>query len=285
MKYRSYNKEIKIAHAMLRDIFHGIIIDRRDKNEEVQKEIRIPCVNGSRSRILKSMENRNKTLKLPLMTLTMDGMYRDEARVHSVNNVVQNEFGTADLDLRNHIAVPMNLSFTLSTITKYQEDMDQIIGNFIPFFNPDLYVSYPAPYNIGNINAQIVWDGTIGIDHSDSVAETDPERIIAETKFIMKIWLFPGIDDGVTPLEDKLIYKINFWYGTVEKEITAGELNAFYDVPHNISFTEFEEKIVDGDILYPEFDIVQVPHPRDPSCIEELGDDLTQEEKDILANQ
>ena len=57
MKYRSYNKEIKIANAMLRDIFNGIVIDRRDKHDNVQKEIVVPCVNGTRSRILKSMEN------------------------------------------------------------------------------------------------------------------------------------------------------------------------------------------------------------------------------------
>jgi hypothetical protein len=284
MKYRSYNKEIKIAHAMLRDVFHGITIDRRDRKDNVQKEIIVPCMNGTRSRILKSMEDRNKTLMLPVMTLGMDGLYRDTDRVHSINEVLQSVNGVNEIDLRDGIAVPINLSFTLSIVTKYQEDMDQIIGNFIPFFNPDVYVTYPAPNNIGNIKSQILWDGTVSINHNEEITERENERIVAETTFLMKIWIFPGLDDG-TYVSDKLIYKINFMYEDVEREITAGQLNAFYDVPHNESFIDFEEDILDGKIKYPAFDIVQYPHPRDRTEIAEISPYLTPEEIIILENQ
>jgi hypothetical protein len=284
MKYRSYNKEIKLAHAMLRDVFHGIKIDRRDRKDNVQKEIVVPCVNGTRSRILKSMEDRNKTLQLPIMSLSMDGLYRDIDRVHSPNEILQSPDGVNEIDLRNGTAIPMNLTFTLGIVTKYQEDMDQIIGNFIPFFNPDIYVTYPAPNNIGNVKSQIIWDGTVNINHNEEITEKENERIVAETQFLMKIWIFPGLDDG-TYISDKLIYKINFMYNELEREITAGELNAFYDVPHNTPFTEFKESIQEGLIKYPAFDIVQYPHPRDKTEVEEIKPFLTPEEIIILDNQ
>lgn len=267
---------------MLRDIFNGMVIDRKDKNNVVQKEIVVPCVNGSRSRILKSLENRNKTLKLPIMALDMKNIRRDRNRVHSVNEVIQNELGTADIDLRLNTAVPLDLTFTLSAIGKYREDIDQIICNYMPFFNPDLYVSYPAPYNIGNINSQIIWDGFINMPEINSIDETTSERIVAETTFVMKIWVFPGIDNGVDYPSDKLIYKINFQHGQICNEITSSSLSGFYDVPYSESFVDYQEKIENGDIKYPEFDILQVPAPNDPECIEEVEEFLTDAEKYLL---
>ena len=41
-------------------------------------------------------------------------------------------------DIRNMIANPININYQVSILTKYQEDLDQILGNFVPFFNPDV---------------------------------------------------------------------------------------------------------------------------------------------------
>lgn len=282
MKFRSYNKEIKIANSMLRDIFNGMVIDRRDKNNNIQKEIIVPCVNGSRSRILKSLENKNNTLKLPIMSLNMVNIRYDNKRVHTVNEVIQDVYGVNEIDLRLNTAVPLNLTFTLSALTKYQEDMDQILCNFIPFFNPDLYVSYPAPYNVGNINAQIVWDGNVNITDISEISETDPDRKATETSFVMKIWVFPGIDDGQAYPEEKLIYKINFPGAQICSEIFTSPQSGFYEVPLLEPFVEYQEKIENGDIKYPVFDPLYVPAPNDPECIEDVAEYLTEQEKYLL---
>jgi hypothetical protein len=76
MKSRSYHKEIQRNSAQVLDVFDDIYIDRRTVDNVVQKLIKVPCVYGSRSRILKSLENRGNTLKIPLVCINISSITR-----------------------------------------------------------------------------------------------------------------------------------------------------------------------------------------------------------------
>jgi hypothetical protein len=274
MQLRSYNAEIVIATRMFMDVFNDIVIDRRDNQGTIQKQIKVPCVYGSRSRILKSLENRGNTLKLPLIAVTITGFSRDEARAHSVN-IFKELNVDGHFDIRNMIANPININYTVSIITKFQSDTDQILGNFIPFFNPDIYVTWPNPYVDDNIKSQVYWDGAIDIQYPEEITETDPWRIISEGSFVFKTWMFPGMGDGSSryPYDAPLIYHINLCKRppngnlvsgfvddqfTVSGAIDVGALNAFYEVPHTMEFSEYIDNIEAGYILEPNFDCMPI---------------------------
>ena len=112
MKYRSYNTEFITSTAQLLDVFDQITIDRRDKSG-IQQLINVPCVFGNRSRILKSLENRNKTLKVPMMCITMGGMSKDSARLHELNHGITVQSRDWDYDPIKTTAVPMNIEYEL----------------------------------------------------------------------------------------------------------------------------------------------------------------------------
>lgn len=244
MKYRSYNSEFITSTAQLLDVFDQIVIDRRDKSG-VQQLIHVPCVFGNRSRILKSLENRNKTLKVPMMAITMGSISRDSTRVHEINHGITLQSREWDYDPIKTTAVPVNIEYELSIISKYQEDLDQIICNFIPFSNPDFYVVWPHPKTPKwNMKSQIVWDGNISVTYADEVSETDPYRIIATTSFVFKTWIFPGLDKDKN--DGPVIHKINFCPNLLSIGDGNYGLDRWYDVPSNIEIDDYFDSVVCG---------------------------------------
>ena len=259
MRLRSYNKELKTSTSMLIDVFNNIVIDRRDRQDNIQKQIAVPCLYGTRSRILKSTENRGKTLKPPLIAISITNIARDETRVHSVNDELRLEVGGYG-DIKNKVGIPVNIDYKFSVVTKFQEDMDQIYGNFVPFMNPDIYVVWPHPNGLGNIKSQIIWQGDFSIEYPEEIDPADPWRVYADATFTFKTWIFPGLagkqDDA------PLIKQINFCDGTILDEFgevhPATHLNKFYEVPNFMSVDEYREIVEDGQIEYPNYDFLQL---------------------------
>jgi hypothetical protein len=262
MRFKSYNSELRIATAQFIDVFNDMDIFRGE--DSFHNLITIPCVYGSRSRILKSAENRNKTLKLPLVAIAITNVTRDRSRVHSVNDSLF--FNSDDyIDNTNNTAVPVNITYELTTITKYQEDMDHIISNFVVHFNPDIYVVWPHPYNYGNIKSQIVWNNDVNITYPSEIDEKTQSRVLATSTFILKTWIFPGV--GGQYSDGDLIYKINL---CDNPEYNQG-LNKWYDVPTTMDMDAFFENVTSGLIKYPNYDHLQIIKEIDGYWIDVYG--------------
>ena len=245
MKFRSYNAEIRTATAQVLDVFNNIIIDRRDRTG-VQQLIEVPCVYGNRSRILKSMENKNKTLKPPLIAITKGGLSRDTVRIADTNNglIYQNEISMG-YDVNKNRPQPMNIEFEMSIVTRYEDDMDQIISNFIPMMTPDFYVVWPNPKQPGkHLKSQVVWDGSINYEYPTDVGETDPYRIIVTTSFTYKTWIFPGMGEDAD--DGPAIHKINFCPNLLSIGDDNYGLDRWYDVPMNMSIDQYQNQVVCG---------------------------------------
>jgi len=261
VKYRSYNAEFRTSTAQLLDVFSSIVIDRRDNKNVVQELIRVPCVFGQRDRVLKSLENRDKTLKIPLITLSVNSMTRDNTRAYDLQQRLRYQ-GTSDgiPQLIKNSPVPMNIGFTLSIVTKTHSDLDQIVSNFIPFCNPDFYVVWPHPKQpTKNIKSQVVWDGDLQVDWPEEVTENDPYRIIANTQFTYKTWIFPGMgaDPDALGNSTPLIKRINFAPGL----LTVGEnymLDRWYTVPMTTTFSQYEGAIICGLIKLDAWDFLPI---------------------------
>lgn len=251
MRYRSYHKEIQLATAQILDVLNDIVIDRRDANDNIQQLISVPCLYGSRSRILKSLENKEKNIKLPLLVLSINSINRDSSRVHSIHDGLLYQDGSANYNYLKNTPVPINIEYNVDIITKFQEDMDMILGNFIPFFNPDVYVVIPHPINAGqNLKPQIVSNGNINLTFPDEISANESSRIIASTMFTFKTWIFPGMSSDS---EGKVIKRINFNPSIGYDSDNVGRLQGWFCVPKydwetkgEYSFSKFTQNILCG---------------------------------------
>jgi len=258
MKYRSYHRELERTTAQVIDLFNDITIDRRDQKNNVQQLINVPCVYGNRSRILKSLQNRDKTLSIPLTCISMEGITRDTSRVQGTYDGLLYQTNQNSYNNLKNTPVPINVTYSIDIITKFQEDMDQILTNWIVWFNPDVYIVIPNPIKpTTNLKIQVLWSSnSINMTYANEVDNNTPARIIANTQITVKTWMFPGLltdsDDG------RLIKRINFNPNIVFDGEYVGRLSNFYSVPKNNTYEDFISNIVQGYIKYPYFDKIPI---------------------------
>jgi hypothetical protein len=226
MKYRSYNSELIIATSLIVNVFNDIIIDRQkhkgyrdfsvpiDFSDVIQQEIEIPCILGDRSIILKSLENEPGRYKLPLIILQNKALKTDTDRMADLHADVfyQQDSSFSKLDIDHHLYKPFNLSkrrgqpvivdYDMTIITKYKEDMDQIISNWIVHFRPDIYFKWWHPrVKSSPLTSQLVWSHNLSFDNS---SEYNPQNIFtykSTTTFSLKTWMFPGTQHDIKDLD------------------------------------------------------------------------------------
>jgi hypothetical protein len=138
---------------------------------------------------------------------------RDNSRVFNKNNgfdiPYNNPLDPSALSKIIRQPIPINITVNMSIMTKYQEHMDQILTNFIPYCDPYVIISWKLPQygNITNpqeIRTEVLWSGAVNITHPNELQGTQPFRSTADTSFIIKGWFFKKMDEIV-----KKIYVIN----------------------------------------------------------------------------
>lgn len=194
MDFRSFNNELSLAQIQFMSIFSGIVISRDVKNGK-SKDIIVPCVAGQRSRIIKNLENPDMAVKqpLPIIVIERGGFSRDTERVANLH-LEQKLSPRADmLDLNLISPNPINISYTVSVLTKYPGDMDKIISNFLPFFNGDVYVKMPHPkIKDSTLKCQVLWGGTVNQEWQSELGNYIDDIQVMSMEFTFKTYLFGG---------------------------------------------------------------------------------------------
>lgn len=96
---------------------------------------------------MKNLENPEKkgTMRLPMITIERTGYTRSSDRLNSLHNEVKYEITSKNRNYQLLTPVPIDISYTVTVIAKYPEDLDKIASNFMVFFNNDIYVTCEHP--------------------------------------------------------------------------------------------------------------------------------------------
>lgn len=194
MQIQSFNSELAIANLMFLRLFNNIIIHRTDKQKN-KKQVKVNCVFGQRSRILKNFQNQDKTgnMKLPMIAINRTGYVRNGERVNDNNNEVKFEITSKNRSYDLLTPIPIDISYDVVIIAKYPSDVDQIASNFMVFFNPSIYVTCEHPKYEGiKLNNQIVMSDSISEEHPDELDGATDDFITTTFQFTFKTYLFGG---------------------------------------------------------------------------------------------
>lgn len=176
----------------------------------------------------------------------MGSITRDNARVHSVHDALfyqHEEHNT--FDANKQTPVPIDISYNVDVIVRYHTDLDEILSNFIPFMNPDVFVVWPHPKRPNlYIKSQIVWNGGINITFAGDISPNQYWKITASTGLTFKTWIFPGMgaDDDSGPI----IKRINFSPNIIPLGDDGYMLDRWYDVPTGASMDTYRDNIING---------------------------------------
>lgn len=223
MKNYTFNWEIQTLLEQFVAAFNDVIIKRYNKEKNVippLSGIKVNYVYGPKQRVFNSLQTPAPGgLTVPAIAVSIGGISRDNNRVFNKNDgfaVPYNITATpADFIKKIPQPVPLNINVNMTMITRYQSDMDQLISNFAPYCDPYIVISWKVPTLDGTlspyeIRTEVLWSGNINLSYPNDAGPNTPFRIVADTSFVIKGWIFKKIDETY-----KKIYVINSDYNAV----------------------------------------------------------------------
>ena len=174
--------------------FDDAVIQRYNNSRVSEQAVSVRYVYAPKHRVIYDIVNQAKNLTLPVVSVAVTGIMRDTSRVF--NKLDGFYYGNAQGQSSHLLSpTPININVSMSIITKYQTDMDQILSNFIPYTSPYIIIGWKIPTGIGlsteqEIRSEVLWDNSIAITYPTDISSTDKYRCIADTTFIIKGWLF-----------------------------------------------------------------------------------------------
>lgn len=200
MKNSSHYFEIKDIMTQFISAFDDVIINRYNRDREVQDKIQVKYVYAPKQRTLEDLVNKSQHITLPVIAISQAGIQRDESRVFNKIDGSYHSGKPSGSGTRPGVdflppPVPVNISVSMSIMTKYQMDMEQILQNFIAYSNPYIVISWKLPTkllsSVHEIRSEVLWDGNIAMQYPYDLQSSQPARVIADTNFTIKGWLFP----------------------------------------------------------------------------------------------
>lgn len=197
--------------TMFASAMDDIVVKRYNRYREPQDSIRCRFVYAPKQRVLADLLDKAQNIQLPVVALTNGGITRDPNRVF--NKIQGSYLGSADPTRSGRLQqpVPIDLAINMTILTRFQEDFDQIVTNFVPYFDPYIIISWRTPSMPDHeIRSQVVWSGNVAATYPYDINSTNVARVEGTTSFTFKGWLFkarPSTDDGI-------IFNINSNFST-----------------------------------------------------------------------
>lgn len=209
MKNYTFHFEIKDVIKQFAAAFDDIVIKRYNKDRQSGDTIAVNYVYAPKSRTLHDLVNKSQTLKLPCVSISMGGVRRNQNRVF--NKIAGSEWriGTGEDKWINLLQpVPVDITVNVSIITRFQDDMDQIITNFVPYTDPYFVISWKWPLEDANqdieIRSKVMWSESINYQYPTELSPDAAYWLVADTSFTIESWLFKNQSQN-----SKAIYEID----------------------------------------------------------------------------
>ena len=197
--------------TMFASAMDDIVVKRYNRYREPQDSIRCRFVYAPKQRVLADLLDKAQNLQLPVVALTNGGIARDPNRVF--NKIQGSYLPSSDSTKVSKLLqpVPIDLTINMTILTRFQEDFDQIVTNFVPYFDPYIIISWRTPSMPNQeIRSQVMWSGNVTATYPYDIQATTVARVEGNTSFIFKGWLFKA-----TPTTgDSKIFTINSNFST-----------------------------------------------------------------------
>lgn len=204
MKKYTYNFEIKDLLTQFVAAFDDTVIKRYNKDKTERQSLEVRYVFAPKQRVMYDIINKAQNITLPVVTVDLASVSYDSNRAFNKVNRLHT-YITEDDSVSSPMPTPINLTVNMSILGRYMQDVEQIITNFAPFTNPYIIIAWkePASSQIGQdieIRTEVLWDESISLNCPTETTYSDKFRIIADTSFTIKGWLFKDENTKDTPI-------------------------------------------------------------------------------------
>lgn len=205
MKNYTYNFEIKDLLTQFVAAFDDTVIKRFNRDGSAEQEVAVRYVFAPKQRIMHDVVNKAQNLQLPVVAVDLAGVSYDTDRVFNKLNNFEN-YANVDSASTIRTPTPVNLTVNMSILCRYMQDMEQILSNFIPYSDPYIVLAWKEPVSddrssdVIEIRSEVLWDQNINLNTPTETTYSDKFRIIADTTFTIKGWLFRTKNETSSPI-------------------------------------------------------------------------------------
>lgn len=191
MNVYTYDFELQTMTTMLMNCFSDIVIKRFNVNKDPRDQIKTRVVYAPKQRVLSDLLNKDQNLQLPVISVQIGGIARDENR--TFNKLLGSFYTPANStsSVNEKGPQPIDVTYNISIMTRYQQDMDQIISHLLPYINPYFVVSWRTPQRPDHeIRSIVTWNGSVNINYPVELTANQAAKVVADLSFTFKGWLF-----------------------------------------------------------------------------------------------
>lgn len=206
MKDYSYFFDILDLCTSFVAAFDDAFVFRYDAiTREAKEKISVRYIFGPKHRVLFDLNDRAKTLTLPVVTIEHVGLSKDNSRIANKNKFLYRPGGENNKISKIPMPIPVNLEVNVSIIAYFKEDIDQIVQNFVVNCNPYVIVPTKIPEVFGmpfldELRNEIQWSGDVSYNNPKDLSPDTKWRISADTTFTIKGWMFKSYDSREEPI-------------------------------------------------------------------------------------
>ena len=203
IKDYTYNFEIKDLITQFIAAFDDVVIKRYDSNRIAKESIEVRYVLAPKQRVMYDIVNKAQNLALPVVAIDIASISRANDRVF---NKIDNFYTPYTRNKTSNVKmpIPIDITINMSILARYMQDIDQILSNFIPYSNPYIILSWKEPSQIEGqvveIRSEVLWNGNISFNAPTDTTYNDKFRVVCDTSFTIKGWLFKNKNELSTPI-------------------------------------------------------------------------------------
>ena len=232
MKNYTYNFEIKDLLTQFVAAFDDTVVKRYDRSGNAKQEVEVRYVFAPKQRVMYDIVNKAQNLTLPVVAVDVTSISYDDDRVFNKINNLHSYLNEVD-NMYARMPVPINIKMNMSIICRYMQDMEQIITNFAPYSNPYIIIAWKEPSTRSEtieIRTEVLWDKNITMNTPTDTTYTDKFRVVADTSFTIKGWLFREKTSNSVPIYfiDQNLIITREKYNLTEA-LTAQDYEDFYN--------------------------------------------------------
>ena len=235
MKNYTYNFEIKDLLTQFVAAFDDTVIKRFNRAGAPEQEVDVRYVFAPKQRIMHDVVNKAQNLQLPVVAVNLTSVSYDTDRVFNKLHNFDNASGVNSAS-SIRTPTPVNLTVNMSILCRYMQDMEQILSNFVPYADPYIVLAWKEPVSdaldsdVIEIRTEVLWDQNINLNTPTETTYSDKFRIIADTSFTIKGWLFRNQNETANPIyfiENNFINTSPTY--SFNQALTSLEYEAFFD--------------------------------------------------------
>lgn len=203
----SYHQIIRKTIASFGTLFNNIYIMHEDGEGNDASLIKVPIAYGPVQKFLARIEEKpdlrkRMAITLPRMSFEMTSIQYDASRKSSTMQTFNTNAGGSPRKV--FMPVPYNIGIQLSIITKYQDDMLQIIEQILPYFQPHFNITVDLSSSINEKRDIPIVLESISMDDNYEGDFSTRRNLIYTLSFTAKTFIFGPIADSTEGLIKKV---------------------------------------------------------------------------------